>query len=89
MGSLVWPVSTYRDAGPRIWIGRVIHWALTAGAGFIVAIGVWVSASVLSEIETTHEMWPDDAVEFTVLCALLALVCLCVGRSLRYLVARE
>lgn len=89
MEAWVWPVEFRSKASPRVLLGRLFHWALVALAIGVIAGGVIASSLVLSGDDAPLGLVAIDAGQMVSFVSFCGISLFFLGRSLRYVIARE
>jgi len=85
----LWPVVVSKQATPRVFLGRLVHWVFVAAAFVLIAGGVIASCLALSGTDVISGLPVADAGQLSLLVCSLAICVFFAGRVLRYLVSRE
>lgn len=89
MGQILWPLRWQRQASAFVWIGRLLHWLLTAVAAIVASFGVLVSKRLLDGDATSGGILQNHALTFALECFAFAAAIYLVGRVARFMFSRE
>lgn len=89
MTRIFWPTELQTRQSRWILLGRVMHWTLTAIALSLLALTVAVSGALLEAGPGEGGIWGDPAVRLSFTGSLLGIGVFLLGRTLRFVFARE
>jgi hypothetical protein len=89
MDRVLWPVEIRTEGSVAIWSGRLLHWLLTGLAFVVIALSIVVSGVFLLGEDLDSSMWSGSVGWLSAIGSLAGVALFCVGRSLRFMLARE
>lgn len=89
MERIVWPVEIRTEGSFAIWSGRLLHWVLTGLAIVVIALSIIVSGAFLLGEDLDSSTWSGSVGWLSAIGSLAGVALFCVGRSLRFILARE
>lgn len=89
MSRLLWPVEFQTRGSARVWLGRAFHWTLTLLAICLFGFTVATSGMLLAGGASDYSLWPDMAGILSLAGSVIGLSIFFLGRTLRFVIARE
>ena len=89
MTRIFWPTELQTRQSRWVLLGRVMHWTLTVIALSLLALTVAVSGALLEAGQGEGGIWRDPAVLLSFTGSLAGIGVFLLGRTLRFVFARE